>query len=131
MRSSPHQRNMGWREASRVLTVMSSVSGQYSMGPTGVWLQSNERVRRAISPVPKMKFCGRVWGAVRCSLLSRSFTVTNDSCRMRAFGSGDGFGRIYAPVPNPGTGFNQHQVRCVFCMGWVQGMERLLGEGAF
>ena len=43
---------MGWREFSRVLTVLSNTCGQRSIGPIGVWLQSNARVRLAISPAP-------------------------------------------------------------------------------
>jgi hypothetical protein len=38
------------REANRMLTVTSRVSGQFSTGPTGVALQSSRRVRSAISP---------------------------------------------------------------------------------
>src|SRR3954469_8352537 len=89
MRSLPHQRNMGWREASMVLTVMSKVSGQCSMGPTGVRVQSKARVRRAISPVPKMNCCGKLRGTVRARMLSWALTVTNDSYAEGTFGSGD------------------------------------------
>ena len=78
-----------------VLTVTSSVSGQRSMGPTGVRLQSKARVRRAISPVPKIKFCRKVGGGVRSSFFSRNFTFTNGSCcGTRAFGSSDRFAFI-------------------------------------
>src|SRR5689334_7235335 len=61
MRSSPHQRNIGWRVARRRLTVMSKVSGQVSIGPTGVVLQSKERISSAISPPPQIR--ERAWSA--------------------------------------------------------------------
>jgi hypothetical protein len=46
---------MGWREARMVLTVVSRASGHVSIGPTDVRLQSWERVKSAISPVPKIR----------------------------------------------------------------------------
>src|ERR1700704_2023549 len=76
-----------------VLTVMSNVSGHCSIGPTAVLLQSKVRVRAAISPVPKMTFCGKVGGAAGSSFFSWdssgdfswNFTVTNGSLAHTGF----------------------------------------------
>src|ERR1700760_4696293 len=65
MRSDPHHKNMGWREASSMFTVVTSVSDHLSTGPTGVTAQSNDRVSLAISPVPMIRADVALFFAVR------------------------------------------------------------------
>src|ERR1700693_4375691 len=73
MRSGPHHRNMGCREASRRFTVVSKVSDQVSTGPTGVLSQAKLRMSSAISPWAMIRegdFVGRggiaaLWGLER------------------------------------------------------------------
>jgi hypothetical protein len=90
-----------------VLTVTSRVSGQRSMGPTGVRLQLKARVSLAISPVPKIKFCRKVGGGVRSSFFSRNFTFTNNSCcGTRAFGFSDRIASILCIRVNRSQAFD-------------------------
>ncbi len=66
-----------------VLTVMSRVSGHWSMGPTEVWLQSKARVRRGhlagAEDVILPEGLGSRGGLVVASL-DGDFTVTKSSC---------------------------------------------------
>src|SRR5579871_2262651 len=52
MRSGPHHKNMGCRDASSRLTVVTKVSDQVANGPRAVVFQSKLRMRSAISPAP-------------------------------------------------------------------------------
>src|SRR5579862_5718925 len=73
MRSGPHQRNTGCREASSMFTVVTRVSDQASTGPRGVFSQSNPRTKSAISPSPMIRDDGRSpWdGSARVAGLER------------------------------------------------------------
>ena len=112
-----------------VLTVMSRVSGQFSMVPTGFRVQSNARMRRAISPVPKMKFCGRLRGAGRARILSWAltvtfwaFTVTNGSCGRGDFRLRRSFALLLC------TGAQSLTRMMFFSYGMGDGMERVPGR---